>query len=686
MTQTLASGTYEVQEAQREDRWARALRRLVKRRQAIRAAAPFTAAIVAVAESWLYKGGVLCYIQDRTLRVLDLHRAGSTETVVDLRSLLQEAFGETRHRKRYRLQLLHYAEGLLTCLYTRAHEHWLLVFDVDERELLSVSPSLESTHKIFVRNDTNFLYYGTQSEFGEDGYRRWVLMSYNIRRDEWLDQKVHLMDMVGSDLGQSICFEIIDGHFYGLSNQTSFEVDEVDWTSYYHCFCFPVGNASPKETRRSIRHKMWRRQHAEGPIDDRWSFIRLIKNEQTGKLQILESRKEWLHGSSSSQRTYYTTDLELGPKMNACGEYIQSGNINAPEPIDHPSTFTNNMSYGSTVNGPPDSARLAAGPRVRTSWTPPTGTTIRSRDPYNTHIGDDASTALLFTFSKCPVRSYHAASQTFLDLVEDPSATTPQLKLRAGARHAVPASALSPDSPAFDKVLTHTERIKHLYKDSGANEIMFWPPRPEGPDAGALHLLEGIMNPPSHMGNVHGTWDERSFVYSTGSNADGVQAVVFLGFDPAIKLRGVQEWGMYEGLCEGATPEQETGMTTISNVQETIPQAELCGEPFIEVNEACKDKDNKGKEVAVTPEADDFAAMWATDKSLSPQRMAGYPSGDEELGAGAADATWSCSSPEDMPHESEEGELQCARVLPAMYQEIRIGFNGLPDFAKQRKT
>lgn len=608
--------------------------------------------------------------------MLDLHRAGSTETVVDLRSLLQEAFGETRHRKRYRLHLLHYAEGLLTCLYTRARENWLLVFDVHERELLSVSPNLESTHKIFVRNDTNFLYYGTQSEFGEDGYRRWVLMSYNIRRDEWPDHKVHLMDMVGSDIGQSICFEIIDGHFYGLSNQTSFEVDEVDWTSFYHCFCFPVGNASAKETRRSIRHKMWRRQHAEGPIDDRWSFIRLIKNEQTGNLQILESRKEWLHGRSSSQRTYYTTDLELGPKM---------GNTYAPEAIAGPSTFNSNISHGSTVNDPPDSARLAAAPRERSSWTPPTGLTTRSRDPYNTHIGDDASTALLFTFSKCPVRSYHGASQTFLDLVDDPFATTPQLKLRAGARHAVPASALSSDSPALNEALPHAERTKHLYRDSGANEIVFWPPSPEGPDAGALHLLKGITNPPSHMGNVHGTWDERSFVYSTGSNADGVQAVVFLGFDPAIKLRGVQEWGKYERWCEGATRQQEAGITaTTLNVKETHLQVEACGESCPEANETCKEKDNKGKEVAVTPEADDFAAMWATEKDSSPQRMTEYSSGDEELGTDA-NATWSCSSPVDTPHGSEEGELPCARVLPAMYQEICFGFNGLPDFTKQRK-
>ncbi|KAJ4396002.1 hypothetical protein N0V93_000218 [Gnomoniopsis smithogilvyi] len=691
--ENLASGTSEFQEAKSTNDWARAVRRLVKRRQAIRAAAPYTAAIVAVAESWLYKGGVLCYIQDRTLRVLDLHRAGTTETVLDLRSLLREEFGENRQRKRYKLRLLHYAEGLLTCLHTRARESWLIVLHVPGRRVMSVSPTLESTHKIFVRNDTKFLYYGTQSEYGEDGHRRWVLMSYNICQDEWLDQKIHLMDMVGSDIDQSICFEIIDGHFYGLSNQTSFEVDEVDWTSFYHCFCFPVGNSSPSETQRSIRDKMWRRQHAEGPIDDRWSFLRLIKNEETGKLQILESRKEWLRGRSSSQRTYYTTDLALGPTLKADNDEEGQTGVpsNAPESTAIPNNPTHSMGYSSTNDAPPDSARLTSGTRVRNDFTLPTKLTTRPRDPHKTHIGDDASTALLFTFSKCPVRSYHAASQTFLDLVEDPFAAKPQLKLRAGARHALPASALSPDSPAFDKDLPHTERIKHLYKDSGANEIVFWPPKPEGPDAGALNLLEGIMNPPSHMGNVHGTWDERSCVYSTGSNADGVQALIFLGFDPAIKLRGLQEWDRYEGWCESATKQHEDGVSTVSNVQDMLLHTDVCGEPGFEANEACRDKEHKGKEVAKLHEADDFAAMWATEDNSSPQTMIEYSSGGEELG-GDENATWSCSSPIDMPHlqqphlhESAEGEAQWARVLPAMYQEICFGFNGLPDFTNHSK-
>ena len=50
---------------------------------------------------------------------------------------------------------------------------------------------------------------------------------------------------------------------------------------------------------------MWRRQHQEGPIDDRWTRLRLDEDESTGELKIVESRKEWYLGS----RTYHKTDI-----------------------------------------------------------------------------------------------------------------------------------------------------------------------------------------------------------------------------------------------------------------------------------------------------------------------------------------------------------------------------------------
>ncbi|CAN8106501.1 unnamed protein product [Discula destructiva] len=749
---TLAPATPEAQEAAKHstsnnNAYARALRRLVKRRQAIRTATPFTAAIVAVAESWLYTGGVLCYLQDHTLRVLDLHASADVETVVEVPDLLGEGHvsmgggGDGVRRRRYKLQLLHYAEGLLTCLYSRSRESRLVVFSVVAQELVAMSPVLESTDRIFVRNDADFLYFGTHSEYGPDGFRRWVLMRYDIGNDWWLEQKIHLMDLVGSDIGQSICFEIIDGKFYGLSNQTSFEVDEDDWTSYYHCFRFPVGDPGPKVTERSDRQRMWRRQHADGPIDDRWSFLKITKNEQTGDLQILESRKEWLNRSSSGQRTYYTTDLHFAkPQLgdDNVGEAFTSG-ATTPDFTYETTSTTASASVTDSGGSSSQSTTVQAPRLVRTNFTlPTTATTPRHRDPHKTHTGDDASTALLFTFSKCPVRSYHAPSQTFLDLVNDP--TTSRLRLRAGSRQLAPAASVS---LADDAGLPHVDRARRLYKRGGANEIAFWPPAPyevfeglgaDGNTAESLQLqqqqqqqqqqllerLERVVNPPLHAGNVVGAWDERSFVYSVESTTNaGMRAVVFVGFDPAIKLRDLPEWG------EQQQQQQQHDLTTDITKEDvggdTVALLNGEGEQDMQAASHYQDEQsvffepdcNKGKEIVATmPDDDLFGATWGVmtpENAGSPRSTADEDSScdDEPLDCAAtalSSTTWSsfsslennnhtslCQQQQQQQQQKQKqthglnGASKCGTLQSAMYLQLGCGFNNLPDFTQNAK-
>jgi hypothetical protein len=56
--------------------------------------------------------------------------------------------------------------------------------------------------------------------------------------------------------------------------------------------------------------RVWRRQHGEGPIDDRWSSLRLDVGETRGVLKIAESRTEWYKGSSLKEARYYITDID----------------------------------------------------------------------------------------------------------------------------------------------------------------------------------------------------------------------------------------------------------------------------------------------------------------------------------------------------------------------------------------
>ncbi|KAK3943433.1 hypothetical protein QBC46DRAFT_338686 [Diplogelasinospora grovesii] len=229
--------------------------------------------------------------------------------------------------------------------------------------------------------------------------------------------------MAGSDIGSIICFEIIDGYFYGLSNQTSFE----------------------------------RRQNTEGVIDDRWTSVRMFKDETTGVLKVVESRKEWPAGHGSARRTYYTTEISF------------SGALREHE------------------------------------WDEDDG----DEDDGDEDDGDD------------------------------------QIRIRGSSRR-----PWSPDELQKRRRLSPAQRrdsesaleqvIHDIYKHE---DVVLWPPEqdPARWDP-ALDELYTLLSPPSHRGNVHGTWDDRCLVYATGGTTDRLKAIIFVSFDPTIRLMGARPY------------------------------------------------------------------------------------------------------------------------------------------------
>ncbi|KAL2272210.1 hypothetical protein FJTKL_07374 [Diaporthe vaccinii] len=163
----------------------------------------------------------------------------------------------------------------------------------------------------------------------------------------------------------------------------------------------------------------------------------------------------------------------------------------------------------------------------------------------------------MFTLSKCFIRSYHPPSQTFLDLVDDPepgdtsSDAVPRLRLRAGYRKLRPAVDILADPVARDTDQPHARRTTRIFESGASNTITFWPPAAGEADdtftdPALLEELLRVVNPPKHAGTVKGAWDERSLVYSTGSGPGrdgGMQALVFVSFDPGICLPGLKQWG-----------------------------------------------------------------------------------------------------------------------------------------------
>jgi hypothetical protein len=519
--QTASASALEAQQALCDGDYARALRRLVKRREAISSASPFLTAVVAFAESWLYENGTLCHIRDRQLRLLDVHRSADREIVVDIRKLLDEAIPESRSSRKYKFQLLYQAHGVVTCLYTHARPqlaHWLVVFNPKERKVITTR-RLDSVYKIFARNNSDYVYYGAQSDTGDDGFRRWVLQGFDVQKGEWLANSLNLPDTVGSEIDATICFEIINGYFCALTSHTSFEMERIEYTSYYDFFRFPLDCPSHEHMERPTKRNLFRRQHSEGPIDDRWTFMKIFSDELSGELKILESRKEWLSGNSSATRTYYTKTLQI----RETGESTRS-------------------LHGS--DGEEDEDQYAQNDRLAQFL----GTSSKSnkgrapdRDPSEVHIGDDGSTSIMFTLSKCFIRSYHPASQAFLDLVDDPHESQPcrqRIRIRAGTRLPRPRSKLDTRStPAGAEDPKQQQQMGTAREQSG---VVSWPPDAHSP---ALDNLHDVLNPPGYVGNVHGTWDQRSLIYATGGGTSGsVKALVLVSFDPGIYLKGIRSF------------------------------------------------------------------------------------------------------------------------------------------------
>ncbi|KAK7754837.1 hypothetical protein SLS62_003151 [Diatrype stigma] len=506
--------------------YARALRRLIKRRCALSQADPFVIGNVGSANSYFYHGGVLCYIVEarpnRWLRILDLRNSADTELVVDIPKLVSEAILGTRRSTKFKFRILHHAEGITSCLFAFALpeiENWLLVFKAGE-QLLFEPLQLCATQKIFVRNNSEFLYFGTYSDPDDQGGRRWALRGFEIKEQRWLDKKVRLSNVESHEIGSTVCFEVIGDYFYALSIPPDREAEEPEprWVSYYQCSRFRLDEKDPEELQEMKKKHSWRRHHLEGPIDDRWGFLKLETDEVSGKIFIVESRKEWLSGKNGRQNTYYTTEVIFEDGDDSDDEDLLS------EYSDD--TLDDGQSEYPYQEEPPD---------------------IRTRSHSDVHPGVDPSTNPFYTRHRAHLQSYQRSSNTFFDLIDSSSTGEPDtqcLRLLAGSRRMKSPFHSTDIPPKPEDQLSLEEQIRMFYHP---NTRFMWPPepKPSGPDP-QLEEIRNILNPPNCRGNITASGDERSVVYTTGEGPTGLKALVYISFDPSAQLHGMR--------CHGRLP------------------------------------------------------------------------------------------------------------------------------------
>lgn len=543
--------------------------------------------IVAVADSYEYIQGILCYIVEnrpkRWLRILDLHRSASHELVIDIPALTREAVPRCAKSRKYKFRVLYHSSGITSCLLSfalPAQESWLIIFKAEEHRILT-QIRLDSTTRLFVRNNENYLYYGTHSDEGADGFRKWVLTLFYINDTSKPLQKIHLEKVVGYDIGSTVCFEIIDDYFYGLSNQTDFEIRETNWESYYYCFRFPLHEPDVKKAQTMRKEESWRRQHFEGPIDDRWGLLKLQRDEASGEINIIECRKEWLTGLSGSRRTYYITrvvfhvDLDVGSGSET-STLANNTAIAVPVPVAAPAT-RRNIRY------------------LDRGYT----TEMQTRQAADVHPGDSNSVTLSFTRSQTHLSSYQRCCNAWLDLVDDAHSESPdirRLRLRSGYRKrrykkssdGMPNVDRQPElasSSADPRVsvnwVTFLDQIDQQYEP---NKIYFWPPEQRSPEQKSfLNEVYNILNPSGHHGSVTSSSDERSVVYATGVNSEGCQALVYVSFDPAARLSGMLPGEDMLGVpfCSESKTNDEIGYntgTTKASRSPIVPKARSEGD------------------------------------------------------------------------------------------------------------
>lgn len=294
---------------------------------------PYSVVTLGYGTSFFYKDGFLCYLAGQRIRFLDVFNDCTREQVIDFTFVANKVESEAANGLELsNLDILDYNKEMLSLGFTYGHRTSVVSLETAEvsnegQMTMMVVPSGPKT--TIVRTDSRYVLAATytgrvvvpnghprhewQIRWAQRHHRGSRTRSEGRSESPEFSTILQLRNFFGVDIGQTVAFEIFDGYLYAVSNQSTFEVEEVDWTSYYHCWRINLELAIKKSwlhTQYPISHKrVWRRQHREGVINDNWTDLSLHKDEKTGIVTIVEARKEYLGMSSDAVRTFYTQPL-----------------------------------------------------------------------------------------------------------------------------------------------------------------------------------------------------------------------------------------------------------------------------------------------------------------------------------------------------------------------------------------
>ncbi|KAL9630137.1 MAG: hypothetical protein Q9204_004876 [Flavoplaca sp. TL-2023a] len=519
-----------------------ALLRIYNRQQAWSEAEPTSTLLLGDGQSFVYRQGLVAYSRDDLIRILDVHSAQHTEGVIYTSLIASQLLGVDC--KDSEVELLHLDHGLLTLIY-RGETHtvgwtsWILVIDVTQYEQLVLAVDLWTFEDVLVRNDCQHVCIIAPTGLSASGrHRQWVCRLWDTKNPAAKPATLEIPELSINEVGQGLVFEVFDGFLYAVSTQSSHEIEEPEWESHYTCFRFPLNNPS-KMSLESIR--IWRRDHREGPINDLWTDLQLVRDESTGELTIIEARKEWTAGSSTQRRTWYRQRLPavFSDPSDIDGKDQDMVDSNVRTDSTQAVSQSESVTTSSTMT---DSPHL---------WTVPPGNrepgqSVPERLSCNVHMEYSPSvpspaTVLSSSLANTKYRTYIDSAATFVDLVVDDQkasshiAQVQQLRLRIGSRQEV--------STHHELKIFH-QSIQPQYESKG---IRLWPPA----DAPTVlqDFLQGSIGRCSSsdilsssfqsIGDIIAIADERSILYLIKEKASaGYEKgkLILINFDQDIRF------------------------------------------------------------------------------------------------------------------------------------------------------
>jgi hypothetical protein len=490
---------------------------------------------------------MLCILEGNIIRVSDTHAQRENSTI-DLSHII-DTFSEasaSSSSSGTKSSLLYYNDDIVTIYVEgRGGQDNGHIYAINTkpgvlgqaRLIKMIRP--EATHKLFARHTSQFLYYGTYTSVGSQGHYEWEVQGISLHgeNNNLPCAPIQLHGFFGTDISSTIALEIHEGYFYAVSNQTSFEVEEIDWTSFYHCMRFPVDN--PKPEFLESNKKLWRRQHDEGVIHDSWTDLSLQIDESTNNLMVVEARREYHKNLSRQVRTFYISEFVSGfnsPHSSTEGSPLLEASTGPELPWGdayiQTLDSTNNPSY--------------APPELRYNWNFHPEASLRSNPGRS------------FILARTKLRAYNYSCASFLDMVEDDrccnESSTSCLRLRVGSRSVAPL-----DWKELDVAMPQLLTLPALPNDVAYRHstTKLWPPSAlRCPCSKRLHH---ILNPPLPGGSAYsrsitGTLDERNLVYMirpgrsyspSDDNALGIIVIISFNRGPLLP-KHVAEGGSQE--------------------------------------------------------------------------------------------------------------------------------------------